>query len=204
MSENGMKKVYSNYLRLEEAPEGFAISLGDELLKTPAGHLVCSSNESLLLHMIGELEQYPVLTIRDGMIEHPRLLCAYLLYSTQKDFVEAGQGIPPDEIPSILDADPIFHPSAGPEWGDQRRAWEPLAKFFAGLGHKLRPRARYSEDDWYSLCQMFFNLWQSLDTPQKAVVENLIVLLDHQFVASVALVTRSVNDTEYANAEIRI
>jgi hypothetical protein len=59
------------------------------LLRTPAGHLVQCDNYRLMLHIVRELGEYPVLKVAGGIIVEPRSLCSYLLFSTQREFVVA-------------------------------------------------------------------------------------------------------------------
>ena len=89
---------------------------------------ISCSDYRLMLHIVRELEEYPVLKVADGIIVEPRSLCSYLLFSTQRDFVVADTKIERGRVERDLQHDPILHPSAGPEWTDQLRAWEPIAE----------------------------------------------------------------------------
>ena len=120
-------EVPSNYIAvtpLEETDQWGVLLYHNGLLKTPAGNLVQSDSYKLMLHMVQELEEYPVLKVANDAIVEPRPLCAYLLFSTQPDFVVGDPKIEREQVEQALKHDPILHPSAGPEWTDQLRAWE--------------------------------------------------------------------------------
>jgi hypothetical protein len=200
MTRTKTRQIYSNHIKVVEQGNAYAISLGEELLNTPAKHLVTSSDGQLLLHMVSELEQHPFLWIRDGVITKPRSLCAYLIYSTQKDFIEEGKGLSAEMIADSLEADPFYFPSNGPEAADQIRSWVPLLMSF--FGGEYRPRADYSEVEWGELCATIASLWNDLDAAQKAVIVNLTALSDGHFTAALALSTEKITDVEFANAVV--
>lgn len=189
-----------------EAPQGADPGLsGIEiarlgLLRTPAGNLVSSSNRALLLHMIRELEEHPILHVEDGIIIEPRPLCAYLLFSTQRDFIEVDPTVDRDTVAHALEHDPILFPSAGPEWADQLRAWEPLANFVQGVGAKLRPRVSYKQDELAALVDGVTTRWNRLSEAGKSVVGNLRALSEGHIIASVAFAAGECSAVEFANA----
>lgn len=170
------------------------------LLHTPAGNAVSSPNSALLLHMVRELEEHPVLHVENGIILEPRPLCAYLLFSTQRDFIEVGQEIDRDTVAQALEHDPILYPAAGPEWADQLRAWEPVADFVRGVGAKLRPRVSYSQDELAALIDGVMTRWNRLSGAGKSVVANLQVLTEGNIIASVAFAAGECTAVEFANA----
>ena len=121
-------EILSNRLRVsvQEGSEKFVIELPSKLglLRTPAGHLVESDKFTLMLHVIRELEEFPVLKLINNAVEHPRELCSYLIFSTERDFVLEDERFGIDDIEHRLSHDPIFDRAAGPECVDQMRAWE--------------------------------------------------------------------------------
>jgi Putative DNA-binding domain len=197
-------KVLSNYVAvtgLDDA-EGFGILLprGHGLLRTPGGHRVQSDNYALLLHMVRELEQYPVLEVEEGIILAPRPLCAYLLFSTQRDFLSGDAVIERTVVDDALSRDPVLYPSAGPEWTDQLRAWEPLKDFLHSLGAELRPRVKYEDDAWEKLVDALHKRWSGLSAQAKAVVANLHPLTEGNLVAAIAFASRACSEIEFAHA----
>jgi rubredoxin len=200
--------VSSNLLAVKaiEASEGKSPDLyGIEisrlgLLRTPAGNVVSSTSDALLLHMIRELEEHPILHVEDQIITEPRPLCAYLLFSTQRDFIELSPRIDRDAIAHRLEHDPILYPAAGPEWADQLRAWEPLADFLRGVGAKLRPRVSYSQDELAALIDGVETRWNSLSEAGKSVVTNLQAFTEGHTIASVAFAAGECSVVEFANA----
>jgi rubredoxin len=204
----GPKTVPSNRLALTEIeePEGknpglFGIEISRlGLLRTPAGNIVSSPNSALLLHMVRELEEHAILQVEDGIILEPRPLCAYLLFSTQRDFIEIDPEIDRENVAHALEHDPILDPAAGPEWADQLRAWEPVADFVQGVGAKLRPRAAYDEDDMAALLDGVATRWNRLSEAGKSVVANLQVLSEGHIIAAVAFAAGECTAVEFANA----
>ncbi|OBI92880.1 hypothetical protein A5661_24935 [Mycobacterium asiaticum] len=179
---------------------GIEITRDLGLLHTPAGNLVSSPNAELLLHMLRELEEHPYLLVEDGIIIEPRPLCAYLLFSTQRDFFVADPHIPRDAVAHALEHDPILYPSAGPEWANQLRAWEPIADFVQGVGAKLRPRVSYSEEELIALADGITTRWNRLSDSGKAVVANLVTLTEGHAIASVAFAAGECSALAFANA----
>ena len=194
------RQIYSNHIQVVEQANAYAISLGEELLNTPAKHLVTSSDKQLLLHMVSELEQHPFLWIRDGIITKPQSLSAYLIYSTQKDFIEEGKGLSAEMIADSLEADPFYFPSNGPEAADQFRV---LGATTHGLFRgEYRPRVAYSKVEWGELCATMAGLWNDLDSAQKAVVINLTTLSEGHFTAALVLAADEITDVEFANVVV--
>jgi len=205
----GPQKVPSDYLAVTPIEDheatgsdlfGIELPGGMGLLRTPAGNLVSSPSSELLLHMVRELEEYDYLDVEDGIIIEPRPLCAYLLFSTQRDFIMADPQIARDDVAHSLQHDPILYPSAGPEWADQLRAWEPLAGFLLGVGAKLRHRTAYSGDELAALIDGVETRWNRLSEGGKAVVANLNVLTEGHTIASVAFAAGECSAVEFANA----
>ena len=199
----GLHTVPSNCLTVTviEDSDRFGIEISRlGLLRTPAGNTVFSPNSALLLHMVRELEEPPVLHVEDGIILEPRPLCAYLLFSSQRDFIEIDPEVDRDTVAHALKHDPILDPAAGPEWAEQLRAWEPVASFVRGVGAKLRPRAAYSEDELAALIDGVATRWNRLSEAGKSVVANLQVLTEGNIIASVAFAAGECTPVEFANA----
>jgi len=178
---------------------GIEISRHLGLLHTPAGNLVSSPSNEFLLHMVRELEEHPHLVVEDGIILEPRTLGAYLLFSTQRDFIEADPNIPRDDVAHALEHDPILYPAAGPEWADQLRAWEPVADFLKGLGARLRPRASYKEVELGALIDGVATRWNRLSVAGKSVVANLVTLTEGHAITSVAFAAGECSSVAFAN-----
>lgn len=196
--------VLSNYVAVTalEEPDQFGILLpGDHgRLRTPAGNAIQSDNYRLMLHMVRELEEYPVLKVEDGIIIEPRPLCAYLIFSTQRDFAGTDEHIGRERVEHILNHDPILDPSAGPEWTDQLRAWEPVDAFLNSLGAELHPRVKYEDEGWNKLVDAIWTRWNKLSPPGKAVVLNLHPLTEGHLIATLALASGVCTEIEYAHA----
>jgi hypothetical protein len=197
-------QVLSNYVAVTalDEPDQFGIILPwyHGRLRTPGGHLVQSDNYKLMLHMVRELEEYPVLTVEDGIITEPRPLSAYLIFSTQRDFVGPDEQVGRDHVEHVLEHDPILNPSAGPEWTDQLRAWQPVDAFLNSLGAELHPRVKYEDEGWNNLVDALWTRWNKLSAPGKAVVLNLHPLTEGHLVATLALASRACTEIEYAHA----
>lgn len=204
MKKSMSPEVYSNYVAVTalEETEQFGILLPNDhgRLRTPGGHAIQSDNYRLMLHMVRELEEYPILKVEEGIIVEPRPLCVYLIFSTQKDFVETDEQIGRDHVERLLEHEPILHPSAGPEWTDQLRAWEPLDAFLNSLGAELHPRVNYTDEGWNKLVDALWTRWNKLSAPGKAVVLNLHPLTDGHLIATLALTSRACTEIEYAHA----
>ena len=105
-----------------------------------------------------------------------------------------------DAVADALEHNLILSPSAGPEWADQLRAWEPLADFVQGVGAKLRPRALYSKDELAALIDGVATRWNRLSEAGKSVVANLQSLTEGHTIASVAFAAGECSAVEFANA----
>lgn len=202
--EERTNEISSNYVavtKLEESDQ-FAVLLPGEqgLLRTPAGHLVQSGNYKLLLHLVHELEEHPVLRVADGIIVEPRPLCTYLLYATEKDFIEPNGVMGREQVEHALQRDPVLHPSAGPEWTDQLRAWESLDAFLGSLGAELHPQVSYSDDRWAALVDALAARWSKLSPMGKSVVINLQALTEGNLIAPLALASGACSDIEFGHA----
>ncbi len=198
------QEVLSNYIAVTalEDSEQFGILLPRDLglLQTPAGHPVLSENYKLLLHMVRELEEYPVLSVADGIIMEPRELCSYLLYSTQHDFQRSDGGITVEQVQHALERDPILRPAAGPEWTDQLRSWEPIGDFLKSIGAKLQPRSGYSEEAWKALVGAVTQRWNKLSAVGNSVVINLGTITGGHLVSSIAYASGACTDIEFGHA----
>lgn len=197
-------ELLSNYVAvtpLEESDHwGILLPRDQGLLRTPAGHPVRSENYKLMLHTVRELEEHPVLKVADGIIVEPRSLSCYLLLSTQRDFLVPDMKIERDQIEHDLTHDPILHPSAGPEWTDQVRAWEPIGEFLELLGAELHPQGQYSEGAWNKLVDAIWTRWNKLSSAGKSVVINLQTLTEGHLIAAIALASRACNEIAYAHS----
>lgn len=198
------QEVLSNYLAVAsfEDSDLFGIELPQGLgeLKTPKGNPVRSDNYRLLLHMVRELEAYPVLKVEGGIIMEPRPLCTYLVYSTQRDFVTAETAVDREHVEHLLESDLMMFATAGPEWIDQLRAWEPVDQFLRSLGAELHPRGKYNAEAWDKLVDAIWTRWNKLSPSGKAVVLNLHPLSGGHLIAAIGLASGAYSDIEYANA----
>ena len=202
-NDEEIREVHSNYVSVTalDDEDEFAVRFWDgELLRTPAGHLVQSKNYRLLLHLVRELEEYPILKVRKGIIEEPRPLCTYLLFSTQSDFVAPGSTITNEQVATHLENDPVLHPSAGPEWTDQLRAWEPIREFLESIGAELHPRPGYTGEQWKLLVDALATRWNKLSEPGKAVVINLFTLTEGNLIASLAFASGACSEIEFGHS----
>lgn len=178
----------------------FTVCHGKEAVKTPAGKVVQSENELVLRRMIQDMQELPTLPLKNGIPADPRPTSVYYLFSTLVDFLDEGKGLSAADIRHLLEHDPIFYPSAGPEWPEQLSAWEGARKFLDDRGHRLRPRPAYSLEEWTSLGTSLASLFETLSRPQRAAVDSLRTLLDGTVVFALAFVTNSLEPNEYAHA----
>ena len=199
-----LSEVFSNdiaVIAIEDSGEfGIALPRIEGELRTPGGNLVRSPHESLLKHMVRELEQYPVLQVEDGVVVEPRPLCAYLLYSTQVDFTARGEPMTPENVEQALRHDPLLHPSGGREWADQLRAWEPISRFLESMGSRLSPMPSYSAENFSAMALSLSSRWNELSEAGKAVMSNLHPLTEGHTIAPLALVSGACTEIEFANA----
>ena len=184
-----------------EDHDGFGICLPDgSLLKTPAGNLVESNNYRLISHVVQELREYPILEVEEGIIVTPRLLSAYFIYATQKDFTEAMPKTSRESFEEALNRDPILFPAHAFELRDQYTAWEPVSTFLASLDLCLRARPRYSHEAWGALVDNLAARFNSLPPSGKAVITNLVSLTDGNIISALAFVSGGISSIEFAHA----
>ncbi len=81
-------------LEIKSDAEGYFLCHRDKPVLTPGGHRVTAASSALLEHMVQEFIQLGVeeIVLSHGAIRKPLVLSAYTLYSTQRDFIEAGVG----------------------------------------------------------------------------------------------------------------
>ena len=199
------ENVYATSLRVVEHDSKYAVQLGradyetsqGRLLVTPGGQIVSSDSRGLLDHLILELQQFPVLEVKDSFIESPRPLCAYLIYSTQVDFVEPGSTMLAECNP--LDEDALWNPSPGPEQVDQYNAWSSVRSFLSDCDIEYRPLGAMSEKEKAGTGSKLRGICEGLSPAQKAVVSNLVAL--HESVTcALALAKGACTAVDYANA----
>ena len=168
------------------------------LLRTPAGKLVQSDNYGLMRHLVLELEEHPVLHVRDRIIIKPRPLSSYLLYATEKDFGDSE--LKREDTDHILRHDPVLHPSAGQEWLAQLRYWGPLDEFLQSLGAELHPQVHYGKKEWDELVDALTNRWNKLSPMGKSVVTNLQNMTNRHTIAALALASGACSASEFGHA----
>jgi hypothetical protein len=178
----------------------FVVCHAKEPIKTPAGKVVQSENELVLRRMVQDLQELSTLPLEDGVLADPRPTSVYYLFSTLLDFLDEGKGLSGADIRHLLEHDPIFYPSAGPEWPEQLSAWEGARKFIEERGHALHPRPGYQSDEWTSLGEALARLFETLSRPQRAAVDTLRSVFDGTVIFALALVTNSLEPNEYAHA----
>lgn len=198
---SGPREVRSNYVKVVQVDKNlFRVDLEGEELRTPGRIIVESDNDSFLTHMIGELEEYPWLQVVEGIIEEPRPLCAYLIFSTQLDF--PGPLFENCDLKRHLAGDPILNPSAGPEWTDQMRAWEPIASYLESFSIHLRPWGLYSKKERKSLGEVVRKELDNLEPPEVAVFHNLYHLYGRSIIGPLAFLRAPLSIVEFANAAV--
>ncbi len=204
-------------LRVEEHEGDFVICYGNSPVKTPTGIELADSTPALLKHIIHELREYPEICLKDGMIDGKFPLCAYMLFATQKDYVERRKKFSAEEYRKLLKSDPIFHSSTGPERENQYKAWKAASAYLKELRAKyapilfreekdvgkyftIRAIALMEDEEFEKYTSSIISELLELSPPQKAVLIYLFNLHYGNIIYPLLLILGRCEPAEYANA----
>jgi len=150
----------------------FALAYGDEILTTNLGHQVIHERQSLISHMISELDHCGQITLADLEIIEPRIICAYAFYSIQRDWIEPGTDQLTLKFADCLGQDATLFRCAGPEQMEQIARWLPLFDYLDELKLNLPSLSGpFMDDPTYYSTREEYEEAKQLATPAPEFVE---------------------------------
>ena len=202
-------------LSVQEREGKYFICHEDKPLKTPTGIDLAHGDPALLQHMIHEFEEYPEISLKDDRITGKFPLCSFMLFATQKDFIERGNKFSREEYRKLLQSDPILHPEETHS-EEQLKSWKGAHRFLeeieGGDGvtlleskppeDKSPPLSDQDENQNYANGSFspLINELMKLSAPQKAVLIYLYRLHYKNLLYPLMLVLKRCDPAEYANA----
>ena len=123
-------KTTPHQLEIKSDSEGYFLCHRDKPILTPGGHRVTAASSAVLEHIVQEFIELGVeeIVLSHGAIQKPMVLSAYTLYSTQRDFIEAGVGPSPAEFRVRAGRDPLLEACSTRDMG-QRSAFEKAREY---------------------------------------------------------------------------
>jgi hypothetical protein len=111
------------------------------------------------------------IVLSHGAIRKPLVLSAYTLFSTQRDFIEAGVGPSIAEFRVWAGRDPLLEACSTRDMG-QSSAFKKAREYLNTLGLQLKPFDGIGKE-FNEYLNVIMDKWQELEPNQKAVVVNL-------------------------------
>jgi hypothetical protein len=183
-------------LEIKSDSEGYFLFHEDKPLLTPGGHRVSAASSALLEHMVRELIELGIeeIVLSHGALRKPLVLSAYTLYSTQRDFIEAGIGPSIAEFRVRAGRDPLLEACST---GDrcQSPAFEKAGEYLNSLGLQLKP---FDGKEFNEYLNVLMDQWRELEPPQQAVVVNLYSCHGGHVLYPLMLATGNCMDSEYS------
>jgi hypothetical protein len=188
-------------LKIKKSNEIFVIQAGKELLKTPAGLLIESNTINLMERIIADFANQGDIIVEEGIIVEPRILSAYLLASTKRDFIDEGDNLSKD-LPGWLSIDPIFAPTAGhPLIAMYQKESQAKAELFLQEnGLVLKTWDRYNAKNKKNLIGVIQGVIDGFTPFQKSALINLSWPCGSHFVNSTVYLLGKYDEREWATA----
>ena len=143
----------SIYLYKQKHDKKHVISIGktNNLLTTPGGNLIASSNEEVISNIIYDLQRYEDIELdeNDSIIGAPmETLTSYALLSAEIDFWSGDERLESEEIEARLGKlmDPLTNLFPGPEQVDQLHQWRSVIDFLETFGYNFMELQYFSND----------------------------------------------------------
>jgi len=178
----------------------YRIRVGDFYLKTPAGLIIETPSPALWDRIREDLEGEGDILIDGGVLIKPRVFSAYVLISTQLDFVEQGLNFAAD-FQEWIPNDPLFMPEAGhPTIAIfQNTQHQPVDEYLAQFGLRLNAWQRYNPKQQEHLIDILATEANNLSPAQKSALINLAWPIGGHFVATILFLLGRCNAKEWAS-----
>ena len=186
-------------LKIKQDNNKYIIDVRGDLLRTPGGFVIESATPTLMERIIADFEGQGELFIQNGVIMKPRVLSAYLLASTKRDFMDDGNNLS-DELPEWLSSDPIFQPTAGHPLVEiyQIEAQSKIASFLQEHDLKIQPWDYYDDEDQIKLIDVIQDAISNFTPSQLSALINLSCPCGGHFVNSTIYLLDLCDEREWA------
>jgi hypothetical protein len=215
------RTILASELGVLETDGRFALALGDEILTTSGGQEVIHERESLISHMVSELDHYGQITLCRLEIVEPKIMGSYLFYSIQQDWVEQGRDDLTLDFGGCIVQDGTLFRCAGPECIEQFARWSPVLDYLEDLQLALpdlsgpfsdNPEHYASQSDYEEakaaatpnpeFVEGIYKEYERLSSAQKAVVMMLFANHDGVVLFPMILVLGRCSANDYASGVV--
>lgn len=186
--------------KIQKEGNNYSVLVRGHLLRTPGGSVIRLPKRALFQRIIADFDGEAPITENNGIIESPRVHSAYLLASTQIDFVDKGVH-PYRSTAKFLSEDPIFNTSADPNiYIYQLGSFQNAMEFFSQKKLKYKTIQEMNNSDISAVAGVFDKLAADLSNPEISVLINLYTIHHGHFVYPMLLMKSLCSPMEYAKA----
>lgn len=194
------KTMRAKELELISKDDKYYLKAGKDLLKTPNGNVIESKSKTLLENIIADFEGQKDLVVENGIILEPRILSAYVLASSKRDFMDEGDNL--EQFPAWLAADPVFestagHPKVAVFQEEQRQV---VRDFLEEQGLPFKEWDKMTNQERGEVFRVFYKAAFDLTAAQKSALVNLSWPNSGQFVMTIMFLLGRCNEKEWARA----
>lgn len=163
----------------------YVISIGrtNNLLTTPGGNLITSSNEEVISNIIYDLQRYEDIELdeNNSITGAPiEAITSYALLCTEIDFWSGDRRLESEEIEARLGAlmDPLTNLSPGPEQVDQLHQWRSVIDLLKTFGYNFMELQYFAKDKKQinSLANQISKDFNSGNRSEKSVFINILTI----------------------------
>ena len=185
-------------LKINKRRNRYVIKCGRNLLRTPNGFVIESPTVGLMERIIADFEGQGDLVIEDGIVIEPRVLSAYCLASTKRDFMDEGDDL--GQLPGWVSSDPIFEPTAGHPIVSiyQVEAQSKIESFSQTYGLTIQPWHNYTREEKIKMIEIIQNAVNSFTPYQISALINLSWPCGGHFVNSTVYLLGLCDEREWA------
>lgn len=178
----------------------YYLKAGNDLLKTPNGNVIESKAKALLENIIADFEGQRDMVVEDGVILEPRIISAYVLDSSRRDFMDKGDKL--SNLPGWLMSDPVFQPLAGhplvAQYQEEKRT--KIRSYLKLHGISLKAFDEYSKDEMSKIYGYFAEVASHMSGGKKSCLVNLAHPNGNNFVATFVYLLGRCSEREWAEA----
>lgn len=186
--------------KIQKEGNRYSVLVRGHLLRTPGGSAIRSPKRALFQRIIADFNGEAPIAEDNGIIKYPRIHSAYLLASTQIDFVDKGVH-PYRSTAQFLSEDPIFNTSGDPNiYMYQLGSLQNAMEFFQQKKLRYKIIQEMNNSDISAIAVIFDKLAADLSNPEISVLINLHTIHHGHFVYPMLLIKSLCSPIEYAKA----
>ncbi|MBM3310108.1 MAG: hypothetical protein FJY80_01220 [Candidatus Aminicenantes bacterium] len=186
--------------KIQKRGKTYHLLVNGRVLRTPGGAIISSSKRALFLRIIADFDGQPSIEESNGIILSPRVHSAYLLASTQIDFVDKGDHPFRSIRPHIIN-DPIFNTAGHPHiYMFQVATYQKALEFLRKAGIEVRALHPLDRVHQEGLELVISTLVNGLTNPEMSVLINLHTIHGGHFIYPLLLMKKECTSKEYARA----